>query len=222
MIQTRKNRIDKKHVLGFFFVFFLCFSFLMPLHKSHAVGFEQYVYQYFVQRDVLIKAGVECPNIGCDILKLVSKLTYLGGELLDLSVQKVVLGMGDLIKNQDAGGLNTVIESSWKTVRDAANIVFIFGFVWIGIRTILDYGAANTKKFLASLIIAALLINFSLFFARALVDLSNILAVEIYDVLIPQIKSGEKLPDGIESGIAARFTQELGFYRQTRKLSSLK
>ena len=103
----------------------------------------------------------------------------LGGMLFDKSINALVLQMGDIFLNQ---GLGTVVNSIWTVIRDLFNIVFIFTLVYIGLRTIWDADDSRTKKLLGGLIAAALLINFSLYIAKVVVDISNYTAVTIYSI----------------------------------------
>lgn len=69
---------------------------------------------------------------------------------------------------------------AWGAVRDIANIFFIIGLLYVAIETILGIGH-NGKKMIASIIVVALLINFSLFFTQVVIDTSNILARVFYN-----------------------------------------
>jgi len=118
--------------------------------------------------------------IGNMILGLASTITGVAGLLFDTSINHLVLGMGERLRN---GGIGIVVNEVWGVVRDFANLVFIFGFIYIGIRTILQPDGADTKRFLAQLVIAALLINFSLFFTKVVIDVANVFALEIYNLM---------------------------------------
>lgn len=69
------------------------------------------------------------------------------------------------------------VTRGWTITRDIANIFFIFALLVIAIATILRLESYGAKQLLPKLIIAALLINFSLVIAFAVVDASNILAL---------------------------------------------
>jgi hypothetical protein len=62
---------------------------------------------------------------------------------------------------------------AWGILRDLANIVLLFGFVFIGIAIILGIQNYSANKALPTLIIFAVLLNFSLFFTEAVIDVSN-------------------------------------------------
>lgn len=78
-------------------------------------------------------------------------------------------------------GQGDFIERGWSIIRDIGNVLFIFALLYIAISHILQFSTSNTKKFLVNLIIAALLINFSLFFSRVIIDAGNILARAFYN-----------------------------------------
>jgi hypothetical protein len=68
----------------------------------------------------------------------------------------------------------------WQIVRDICNIFFVIILVWVGIMTVFKTSSYNPKKVLATLVINALLINFSLFVTRVVIDVSNITARVFY------------------------------------------
>ena len=80
---------------------------------------------------------------------------------LDLSLQSSTYGNG-------------FITEGWKILRDIANLSFIFILLYVAIRTI--FGDGGAKKTIITVVIMALLLNFSLFFCRVIIDASNILA----------------------------------------------
>lgn len=114
------------------------------------------------------------------VISALGYVLYVAAYLFDMAVEILVLKMGGLItgSGQDIA-LGDSIDTIWKTVRDLVNLTFIFGLVYIGFRTILDAGT-DTKKMLISIIVSALLVNFSLFISKGIIDISNITAAEIY------------------------------------------
>ncbi len=75
----------------------------------------------------------------------------------------------------------TAINDGWGLVRDVCNMFFIFILLYISLATILQATSFNWKKALGNLIIAALLINFSLFFTKVIIDVSNVFAMTFYN-----------------------------------------
>lgn len=74
------------------------------------------------------------------------------------------------------------VHSGWSAVRDIFNIVFIFLLLYIAINTILGR-EDGWKKRIALIAVAALFMNFSLFFAQVLVDVSNLAAYQFYNLI---------------------------------------
>lgn len=75
----------------------------------------------------------------------------------------------------------TFIEVGWGVVRDIANIGFIFALLYVAVGLVFDIANINVKKLLISIIVVALVINFSLFLTRVVLDVSNILARVFYN-----------------------------------------
>ncbi|MES2966378.1 MAG: hypothetical protein V4668_01165 [Patescibacteria group bacterium] len=99
------------------------------------------------------------------------------GYFFDFAIEHFIIGFGDKYLNSNLG---STIESLWSTVRDIFNLTFIFGLVYIGFKMILDSSDSSARRMLVYLIGAALLVNFSLFVTKFIIDLSNITAFQIY------------------------------------------
>lgn len=91
------------------------------------------------------------------------------------------------------------VHTGWTAVRDVSNIVFIFILLYIAIKTILGLG--DWKKPIGMIIVTALLINFSLFFTQVMIDASNLVAYQFYNL----IGSGSEAvrTDGAQLGFQA-------------------
>lgn len=108
-------------------------------------------------------------------------------------------------------------KDGWVVTRDLANMFFIFILLYIAIATILEIAAYNAKALLARLIIVALLLNFSLFATRVVIDASNILALAFYNSITAPVRAGDigevsslvkffdVKPKGISSGLVSFF-----------------
>jgi|GEM_PF-3513396 len=70
------------------------------------------------------------------------------------------------------------VSEGWKIIRDITNIGFIFALLYIAISTIVGQGSA--KSTLVWVIIMAMVVNFSFFTTRVVIDASNILARVFY------------------------------------------
>ena len=73
------------------------------------------------------------------------------------------------------------IEKIWRIVRDFANIFFILILLYAAFQIMLDLGHGGGKKIIASVILIALLVNFSLFFTKIVIDSSNIVGLIFFN-----------------------------------------
>ncbi len=121
-------------------------------------------------------------NIGGCMSRFTYFLAYLSAQLVRLTGEVFDYFLAYSIDSGSYQGTNNqFVERGWSVIRDIANVGFIFTLLYIAIRHILQAGGADTKKLIKSLIIAALLINFSLFFTKIMIDAGNILARAFYN-----------------------------------------
>lgn len=76
------------------------------------------------------------------------------------------------------------VVTGWKLVRDISNIFFIIIMVWTGFSAVFNTSKTSMKSVVPNLIINALLINFSLFATRVVIDISNITARMFYSEML--------------------------------------
>ncbi len=99
-------------------------------------------------------------------------LLTLAARLFDFAV---TLTLSDTIYRA------SFIEKIWHIVRDFSNIFFILILLYAAFQIILGLGHGGGKKMVASVLLVALLVNFSLFFTRVVVDSSNVLGLIFYN-----------------------------------------
>jgi len=131
------------------------------------------------------------------ILQLASLLAYLSGVMLNFVVQYSVVDMKANLAHIGA------VDLAWGTMRDLANMCFIFILLYAAIKTIVGQGD-DTRKLIVSVIGIAVLINFSLFLTKLVIDASNVLAVTFYDAIAPGALSSD-----ISRGIASSLMEPL-------------
>lgn len=78
---------------------------------------------------------------------------------------------------------STFTETGWQIIRDISNLFFIIILIYVAVGTIIGSQKGGIQKIITQLIVIALLINFSLFFTRVIVDASNILARVLYNTM---------------------------------------
>lgn len=69
------------------------------------------------------------------------------------------------------------VDEAWTVVRDFSNMLFIFVLLYTGIMTM--FGGYDWKKVVIRVVVVALLINFSLFFTKVVIDAGNVLAIGV-------------------------------------------
>ncbi|MDP3996572.1 MAG: hypothetical protein Q8P86_02670 [bacterium] len=130
------------------------------------------------------------------VMSVAGLFLWASGQILDLSISHTVNFSAFLEKVP-------VVDIGWTIFRDIANIIFIFILLYISISTILGLSGGSTKRMLATLVISALLINFSLFISKAVIDAANIMTIHFYD----RILSAD--PDTGEPSFSASFMEGL-------------
>lgn len=118
--------------------------------------------------------------IGNFLLSATSQLVTVSGTLLNLSLN-ITTHVGDFYNNIPA--LNEV----WLVVRNMSSIFIIFALLYSSIKVIVGAGSSSaTKELIVKIVIAGVLINFSLFFTKVLIDGSNLVSLQFYRAIAPK------------------------------------
>lgn len=113
-------------------------------------------------------------------LKPSSWVLWASGIAFNYSID-FTLNFGKFIRDEGLGNAgNGPIYLGWAAIRDLINVGFIFILLYMAIKTILNDDEYGVKKVIPKIVIAALLLNFSLFFTKAAIDLSNLVALQFY------------------------------------------
>ncbi len=135
------------------------------------------------------------------VLKITSLLTALGGILLNTIVYYTVVKVSE--------GYNiSSIAGTWQVVRDLANMGFIFILLYAAIMTIVGQGQDN-RKLIINIVVVAVLINFSLFFTKVVIDIANLIALTFYDSIAPGALSASANEIYKQAGLSNAFMQHL-------------
>jgi hypothetical protein len=113
-----------------------------------------------------------------------SLILYVIGMFFDAVIARTVFGLGAFF------GGNAGIIAGWTVLRDVANIGLLFGFIFLGITTILEIQQYEVKKTLPRLIIFAIFLNFSLLASQAIIDTSNVLSTVLYKNVDTSVGNG--------------------------------
>lgn len=128
---------------------------------------------------------------------LASNVAYIGAYFFSIVIQ--------LSLNSTAYAL-TFLSEGWQVVRDLANMAFIFILIYLSLTIMLQAETAGTIKTLAIVIVVALLVNFSFFFTRVMIDAGNILALQFYNAIPGGTVVG---PDGSQQPALINGTKDL-------------
>lgn len=133
------------------------------------------------------------------VLQIAALITGLAGVILNFVVYYTVVQMKYHYDKISA------INVAWTVIRDIANMSFIFILLYTSIMTIL--GKGDYKRTIINMVIAGLLVNFSLFFTKVAIDASNLLALTFYKAIAPASALGL---GGFSTGISDAMMQPLG------------
>lgn len=103
---------------------------------------------------------------------------YIGGLALDKSIDLSIIKSPLAYLTQSS---DSAVTAGWSLARDIVNLFLIFIVLYIAIATILQIPGYGAKELLATLIIVAFLVNFSLVITKMIIDASNILAMGFYN-----------------------------------------
>ncbi len=184
-------------------------------HSAHAAGWLDGVLNV---TDLLLKP---LGWISIFLLQIVTLLTYLSGMLLNYVADFTVVNMAANINGDVAANIKGIdIQGAWSTIRDVSNMGFIFILLYAGIQQILGIGK-DTRKTIITAIVIAILINFSLFFTKVVIDTSNLLAMTFYSAMSPGVLD-RTAPDFLSrSGIANSMMEPLKLTSIMEKAGSL-
>jgi signal transduction histidine kinase len=122
-------------------------------------------------------------------------------------------------------GKISAITIAWTALRDLANIAFIFILLYIAIMTILQASKFNTQKFLANVILTALLVNFSFLFTQVIISVGNSLGFSIYE-MAQQVAVDEEItlplkdPEKKEGDVGKYIIKKMGHEDVTEQLKA--
>ncbi len=119
--------------------------------------------------------------IGHFLLGVSSIILITTGWIFDGIVSMTILNVAEYIgTGSEMGG---AISMAWGTLRDVANMFFIFVLIFAALKSMFDLDFGNANKTIRNVIIVALLINFSLFFSKVVIDASNVVALGFYKAI---------------------------------------
>ncbi|MDR3558644.1 MAG: hypothetical protein P4L61_03865, partial [Candidatus Pacebacteria bacterium] len=129
-----------------------------------------------------------------------SVLLFVGDTFLTLmgvllnGVMIMTLNMSSLVNSIG------VVDSTWSIIRDIASILIIFFLLYTSIEIIIGVDNSKVQHIIVMVVVAGVLINFSLFFTKVLVDTSNLVSLAFYRAIAP---SGANYDFSAQAGSAS-------------------
>src|SRR3989344_1860897 len=127
-----------------------------------------------------------------------------------------VISFGVELNNNILAANNAALRVGWSISRDLANLGFVLAIIFIAFLTILRSAGYDTKQMLTRLIIAALLVNFSLVIAGAFIDFAGVIS----GFFLSKISDSGGI--GLSSQITAGFAPQAFLQTDTSVLDKVK
>lgn len=132
---------------------------------------------------------VDSGSLGSVTLELVNALSILVSILhvlllLSLKMASFLLSSNFFLEPN----MMSVLKNIWLLSRDIVNIVFALMLIGVAFMTILKGDSSMVKEKIAHFVMAVILVNFSWFFPRVIIDVSSVLTATVYSIpnMLPQ------------------------------------
>ncbi len=142
-------------------------------------------------------------NISYNLLTITSVLVTAAGQFLSISIN-LTLHIKEIYETISG------IKSVWITIRDISSMFIIFILLYYSILTIVGQSSVKIKELIVKIFIAGVFINFSLFFVRVAVDMSNLVSLQFYNAIAPGTSANLNLASVFnDGGLSNIFLQSL-------------
>lgn len=160
--------------------------------------------------------GQMAQGISNFLMMIGSLALLLCGAIFDWVIKFTIVDMSNNLGSGSATG--AAITSAWATLRDIANMAFIFILLYAAFKAMFDTHFSQFGTTVKNIIIVALLINFSLFFTKVVIDASNIVSIGFYNSIVSSNPAevmknyafGSTEGAGFVGGISAGYMRMLG------------
>ena len=151
------------------------------------------------------------------VMTFASLFLWLSGTLLDYILIYTIVNFSQNIEKM-AG-----IQTAWVVIRDLMNLGFVFLLLYQGIRMILGR-SNNAKQVIFGIVLASILINFSMFLTKVIIDASNVMTLGFYNAIV-DTSHQEALQNNVaavalntagsslQTGISGAYVDSLGIHR---------
>ncbi len=139
-------------------------------------------------------------QLGNWVLQFMSYAISLAGIILNASIV-LTLNIKALYEATPA------IEQTWIVIRNISSIFIIFALIYASINTILGTKGPQFGSLVVKIFFAGILINFSLFFTRILIDASNLVSLQFYRAIAPNSQNVDLSKGDIGTVLTNSFKQ---------------
>ena len=113
------------------------------------------------------------------ILAVANWFLTLMGVILN-GVMIMTLNMSSFV-----GASGGVVDATWSVIRDLSSIMIIFFLLYTSIEIIIQKTDSKVQHMIIMVVVAGVLLNFSLFFTKVAVDASNLVGLAFYRAIAP-------------------------------------
>ena len=153
------------------------FSILVILLAHSEIGMFNIVHAQNANSLGVDKAGIQSLVSNIAVINTFLYVILLVG----LNMMQYLMSSDFFSNGTMMGALNTI----WILSRDIVNVIFALMLVGVAVYTIVTADAKFVKEKLVHFLMAVVLVNFSWFFPRVIIDVSNILTATVFS--IPQL-----------------------------------
>ncbi len=153
--------------------------------------------------------------IGCIAQVFYFLFVYVLGAIASIAGDLFDYFLWFTIDSETYSAKNDIIQKGWDVVRDITNIFFVVGLLIAAISLLFNLSEGGGPRILFGIIVVALVINFSLFFVRIIIDAGNITGLIFYNKItankVDSIKSEGEGLKSISSVLMSKFNPQLLF-----------
>lgn len=170
-----RNKTNRYWMIG---VVAMSLLFLSAPHEAKALP-SLNPFDYIFSSDTVYSVVTKALSyLGNGIMMLASAYLRICGVLLNASVN-LTMNISWFVNNNDS------IKFAWTAIRDFSSIFFIGILLYASITLIIGVAGPGVKKTIFNIVMAGLLVNFSLFITKTLIDVSNVVTLSIYRAIAP-------------------------------------
>lgn len=146
-------------------------------------------------------------------------LARLSGQIFDYFIAFTLNS-----ESYQSGGF---VEKGWTIIRDLANASFIFILLYTAIKFIVNAKSADMARIVSRVILVAIVINFSLFMSRVIIDAGNILGRVFYEKITVEndsdssINQYKTLSAGLLNTVNPQELLSRDMFKQTQNATSV-